>query len=282
MAKNNHKKLKNTGILFELLMKQLTSDILSDHSSKAKNILQKYFNKDTELSKELILYQSLVEDKFKKYKDAEMLINTISETHRKLNYQKLQKEKYQLIGEIKDNFDIKDFFKSKLNNYTLLASIYKLLESNRISIAPSEIVSSKSFLIEYILKEQKANKKEELKDYKNLSEDLRLLAHKLMVERFNEKYQELDNKQKEILSQYINHISNSTKLKEYVDKQALNAKVILTKLIPKIKEGKLKIKLEYALNEMENKFKGNIANDDMVLNLMRYYQIIKNLKTIII
>ncbi len=283
MAKNFHKKLKNTGIIFELLMKQVTSDILSNKSSKAKNILQKYFNKDTELSKELLLYQTLAEDKFKKYKDAEMLLNLSVKSFRTLNYKKLQKEKYMLIGEIRDTYEMKDFLKSKVNNYVLLASIYKLLENAKINISPSELVKAKSFLIEHILTNKAANKiQTELEDYKGLNEDLRMLTYKIIVQKFNDKYKDLDDKQKSILKEYINNISDSTKLKEYVDKQALNAKVILTKLIKKVKEGNLKVKLEVVLNEMENKFKGNVASDDQILNLMRYYEIIKNLKTIII
>ena len=47
--KVKHSKYKNTGILFELLTRQLTSETIAGNSPKSLNILKKYFNSKTEL-----------------------------------------------------------------------------------------------------------------------------------------------------------------------------------------------------------------------------------------
>ena len=60
-----HNKIKNTGILFELLTRQITVDILNNKkNSSAIKILKKFFNENTELGKENQLYKVLVEINF--------------------------------------------------------------------------------------------------------------------------------------------------------------------------------------------------------------------------
>jgi len=280
MAKTQHKKLKNTGILFELLTKQITSDILSERKTNSTDILKKYFNSHTELGKELYFYQSLITDKFSNYKDANALINTVMESVSRINNNKLKEEKYNLIGELKRHYSIKEFLKSKIPNYTLLASIYKLVEYNKgRHISPKEIVESKNFLINHILTKKVETKQEE-SEYEQLSEDLRLLTYKLIVDKFNDKYTVLDENQKDVLKHYINNISNSVKLKEYIEKKILDIKVKLTNLLPEVSNKQLKVKLEQLNEQMYNNFKGATSTDTHILNIMRYYQIINDLNDI--
>jgi len=62
MTKLKHSKYKNTGILFELLVRKLTSETLSSDKSVTIDIIKKYFGKNTELAKELQLYNSLLKE----------------------------------------------------------------------------------------------------------------------------------------------------------------------------------------------------------------------------
>ena len=270
-----------------MLARQITSDILSetDHN-KTKTILQKYFNSKTELGKELKLYQSMTDDKFNNLKNANMLIETVLKLVKKLDYKKLNKEKYDLIGEMKNTLDMKVLTKNKINNYVILASTYKLFEHEKGSnnIEPKELVEAKNHLLKHIITENKAevsNDKQELKQYKQLSEDLRSLSYRILVEKFNDKYNGLDDNQKTLLSHFINNISNGVELKQYIDRQVLMIKEKIKKILPLLKEKTLKIKIASLLSEMKNHFKGDIAKDEHILNALRYYQILKDLKTII-
>jgi hypothetical protein len=132
MKKIKHSKFKNTAMLFELLTRQITSDIISSNESVAIQILKKFFNKNTELIKEYRLYKTLSDERFKSDTKANMLIEAALKARRGLNKNKLQNEKYELIKTIKENFEIDSFFQTKVNNYKLLASIYKIFEYNEL------------------------------------------------------------------------------------------------------------------------------------------------------
>ena len=149
MANIKHNKYKNTGILFELLVRKITADTMTGQDSKAVSLIKKYFV-NTELSRENKLYQSLSKTQNISEAKAESIISTILEINKSLNQVKLAKEKYNLIKEIKSNFDIDDFFKAKINNYKLLSSTYTLLEAN---LFPSHhidtILTSKMNILEH-------------------------------------------------------------------------------------------------------------------------------------
>ena len=59
--KLKHSKIKNTSILFELLTRQITADVLANKSTKTVKIVKEFFNEKTELGKELQLYKILSE-----------------------------------------------------------------------------------------------------------------------------------------------------------------------------------------------------------------------------
>jgi len=202
MAK--HSKFKNTGILFELLVRQIASDTLSGKSSKAIKILETFFSKGTELSKEYYLYQSILKDKFKDDKNAERLIETVLELRKRINAEKLRKEKYQLIKTIIDNYSAEDFFKSRIQNYKVLASIHRLFEhAVGKTVSPADVVNARCTLIEYITSKKPDRIEVEnklLEDYSKLDKDIRLLAYKVLVDKFNSKYSVLNKKQKNFIA----------------------------------------------------------------------------------
>ena len=147
--KMKHSKYRNTGILFELLTRQLTSDTIAGDQSKALFILKKHFNSKTELLKEYKIYHTLATKKLKKESSATILINTLIEAYNKLNRTRLRREKYNLIKEIKNNYNVSNFFNSKISNYKIMASIFNLLENKEAT--PTSIVNSKITLLENIV-----------------------------------------------------------------------------------------------------------------------------------
>ena len=107
MKKIKHSKFKNTGVLFELLIRQITLEVLNgDTQEKAKKILSEHFNQKTEIGKELRLYQLLSQEKYKAENRAEKFIDTILEARKRIDVRKLTKEKYNLIKKIQENFDL--------------------------------------------------------------------------------------------------------------------------------------------------------------------------------
>ena len=127
--KLKHSKIKNTSILFELLTRQITADVLAGKSTKSVKIVKKYFNEDTELGKELQLYRLLSEKHYESENRAQDLMSIVLKSRKKLSNSKLRDEKYNLIKEIKENYNVNDFFNGRIPNYRLLASIYNIFQS---------------------------------------------------------------------------------------------------------------------------------------------------------
>ena len=241
MKKIKHSKFKNTGFIFELLVRQITSEIMSSDKSVAEKILKEHFNSKKELSKELKLYQYLINEKYNSESKAEQFINTILEARKKIDEKKLTKEKYNLIKEIKETYNLDEFIKSPISNYKTLASIYKIFETVIVDeqFDPTDIVSSRFTIAENIINSSIQNKDVKVKDavleeYRKQDEDLRAVSYKLLVESFNNKYSNLTNDQKGLLREYINNINNTGKLSEYVSNE-------VTKLVEGLKEAGSKI-----------------------------------------
>ena len=286
MNKIKHSKIKNTGILFELLTRQITVDILNGNNSGAVVLLKKYFSEKTELGKEYKLYEFLLKSSYKSENKANSLIDAVISARQKLHNSVLRREKYNLIKEIKETYDVTEFFKSKLPNYKVYASIYKVLQSESTpeKFDPKETTDSRYSIVEYIVgKKVMINKKSEklVENYKNQDKDLRLLSYKILVDKFNSKYKSLNASQKNLLKEYINNISNTNSLKEFIGNEGKKVKKILAKYVSKVDDKITKIKLNEAVNQVDTLTKGRFIKDKQVISLMRYYELIKEIRSVI-
>ena len=269
-----HNKIKNTGILFELLTRQITVDLMESNSSKAVNIVKKYFKNGTQLGKEYELYKILTETKYNTESRAETLIEAVMDSRKKLSRGSIKKEKYNLIKEIRESYNEKDFFNTKINNYKVLASIYNLFE-HKEEVAPDKYVATKYTIVENITSQSKASKTNKTYDYlKKQEKDLRILAYSTLVEKFNKKYSNLTKKQKTLIKEYINNISNTNKLREYVDSEVEVVKDTLKTQIKKVEDKVTQIKLTEVVNQIDGLKKGKVVSDKQVVSMMRYYQLI--------
>jgi hypothetical protein len=284
MKKIKHSKFKNTGFLFELLTRQITLEILNNSPEKAKKIVAEFFGNGTELSKELRLYKLLIDEKYNSENKAEKFIEAIMDARTKLDEQKLIKEKYNLVKVIKENFEIDTFLTSPVTNYRVLASIHKLFEAKKSDISDiKDIFDSKITLVEHISTNTPTLKQKEDKlfeDYKKQEKDLRLLTYKILVETFNKKYSNLNDSQKNLLREYINNVTNTTKFGEYYSNQL---KTIVTELhsIYKTMEDKVtKIKLRETINVLKTQKIGKKVTDEQVSSLMMAYELVKEIKNV--
>ena len=278
--KVKHSKYKNTGILFELLTRQLTSDTIAGNQPKALSFLKKHFNKKTELLKEYKIYYTLATQKYNKDSQATMLIDTLLEAHRKLNKSQLRREKYNLIKEIRDTYNVNDFFKAKITDYKVMASIFNLLENKEAS--PLSIVNSKVNILEHIRGKQLKdnNKNIVLENFSKESSDTRLLTYKVLLEKFNDKYSDLQDNQKTLLKEYVNSVTNSPALKSYINQEIKEVKNILGKYSKKVEDKAVAIKLTETKGMIKTLCKKTSVNDDNVINLLNYYELVNELKTI--
>ena len=277
--KVKHSKYKNTGILFELLTRQLTSATITGNQSKSLSFLKKHFNKRTELLKEYKIYHTLATQKYNKDSQATMLIDTLLEVHGKLNKSQLRREKYNLIKEIKETYDVNNFFKAKITDYKIMASVYNLLENKNAT--PLSIVKSKVTLLEHItFKKTNIKKNTVLEDFNKLDKNTRLLTYKGLLEKFNDKYSGLEDNQKTLLREYVNSVSNSPALKSYLNQEIKEVKKEITRFSKKVEDKVIAIKLNETKSMIKPLCKKSSVNDSNVINLLNYYELVNELKTI--
>lgn len=282
MKSLRHSKFKNTGVLFELLVRQVASDTLNNIDSKAIVLIKKYFAKSTELSKEFNLYQTLIKEKYSKGEKANHLIEAVLIAKSRLNQSILNRQKYNLIKEIKTNYGLEVFFKTKVNNYKPLAAIFKLFEYT-IADNPVESVNNRYTIVEHITRSIKSSQPKELNEmsaFIKQDKDIRLLSYKILVDKFNEKYTNLNEAQKTVLRQYINTVSDGVELKDFIVNEVNLLQKDLKRLTSKVTDKVTKIKLVEVSSILNKISSVKIIKDAHILSLLRYHELIKELKKI--
>ena len=279
--KIKHSKYKNTGLLFELLVRQITADTLNGGESPSLNILKKSFAK-TELGKEYKLYETLFKTKNLSEGKAEITLNAVLEATRKLNRSALRREKYNLIKEIQQHYNANEFFKHQVPNYKGYAAFYKLIEiynSDKLS-ETDQIIDNKVTILECLTERpvsQKKVKQDLVEEFAKYDKDLRVLTYKVMLEKFNGKYSNLNKGQKEVLKEFMNSIDNTPRLKEIYNTKIAEVKKVLQSYTTKVKDDATKIKLLEVVTLLKEIDKGSrISNDDLI-NLLQYYELTEEL-----
>jgi len=279
-----HSKYKNTGILFELLVRQITADTLSGKDSKATHILKKYFVK-TELGREYKLYETITKHKNLTEGKAEVVINSVIESSKNLNRGALKRQKYNLIQEISKYYNLEEFFATKLSNYKSYAALYTLVEiyNSELLSTPDQIISNKIAILENLTTKQVNKKKVEddlLTEFQSYDKDLRILTYKVLLEKFNGKYASLNDNQKSVLKEFINSVDSTPKLREFYNTKITEIKATLTKQVKKVTDKAIQIKLNEVNNMLTPLGKtANVGNDDLV-NLLQYYELLEELTKI--
>jgi len=277
-----HSKYKNTGILFELLVRQVTSDTLNGNASPALNIIKKYFVK-SELGKELKLYESLTKSKKLNESRSNLLLQTILESAKKLNRKNLKREKYNLINEIKKHYNLDEFFKTKLPNYKTQAALYTLVEAQNSAelISPDQIVSNKYTLLEHLTLgpvNQEKVKEEVLEEFQTYDKDVRMLTYKILLEKFNGKYSNLYESQKEVLKEFITSVDSTPKLRNFYNNKIQDLRSELKEISKTIADKVVQIKLNEVLPLIVELEKNYPIKTDNLVDLLQYCELVEELK----
>jgi len=279
--KIKHSKYKNTGILFELLVRQITADTLKGGNSPAIDILKEYFV-NTSLGKEYKLYESILKSRVVTEGRATLVINTILEASTKFNRKSLKKQKYNLINEIKKHYNLESFFGSKVTNYKELAALYTLIENiNLNSISnPTQLVDNKITLLEHLTKKEltQNSKQTIFEEFSAYDKDVRTLTYKVLLEKFNDKYDSLTNSQKQVLKEYINSVDSTPDLRNFYNIKINELKNILVKEIKNIKDKVIKVKITEVSKFLIELKKTDKVGDNNLVDLLRYYQLINEIQ----
>jgi hypothetical protein len=274
-----HSKFKNTGILFELLVHQITSDTLSGKTSKATNILKKYFSK-TELGREYKIYEGLLKRTNLTEGKAEMIINTILESAKQLNKSVLKRQKYNLINEIKTHYNLEEFFKTKLPHYKTQASIYTLIESTDKKTSTEQIINNKLSLLEHLTSSSKKienSKPNIMEEFSSYDKDTRILTYKILLDKFNSKYSDFSSNKKSILKEFINSVDNTDKLKLFYNSKVNEIKDELLSLNKKTTNQITKIKINEISLLLVDLGKKDKINNEHIVNLLQYCDLLEEL-----
>lgn len=281
----NHSKFKNTGILLELLIKQVTSDTLNGKQSPALNIIKKYFTKG-ELYKDYRLYETLSKKNNVNKDFASNILETLLEYSTKINRNNLNKQKYNLIKEIKEHYNLEELFKTKISNYKIYAAFYTLTEIKNLKDKNpnlTQLLENKTTILEYLSAtpiHQDDIKNDIIKEYRESDKDIKLLAYKILLEKFNKKYENLSEGQKLILKEYINSVDNNPKLRNFYNNNISKLKKELIHLNENVKSKTVKLKVNEILPLMTEIDKSRFIKNKDLINLMQYNDLIENLKEV--
>ena len=283
--KVKHSKFRNTGLIFELLVKQVAADILNNKESAAVKILKRHFAANTALAKEYRLYEFIIKNVNISQSKAEAIVSTITEVSRKLNQKSLKTQKYDLISDIKDNYNVDEFFGMQVRDYKPLAALYCLLEAqnNTELVDPQVLIDNKTTILEHLTSEPQ--KEEDVKDtlieeYSKYDKDLKLLTFKILLEKFNDKYKNLLPEQKNILKEFITSVNSQSRLRTLVNEEMTKITQSVKTLSKKVKDEVVKIKLDEVVKMIKPLSNKERITDNHLINLMQYYDLVNELKTL--
>jgi len=275
--KVKHNKFRNTGLIYELLVKQVAADTLSSKDSPAISVLKKFYTGNTVLVKEFKLYDFILKNRGVSREKAETILSTITELSRKFNQSSLKKIKYNLIKEIKEHYNVDEFFSIKVRDYKPLAGLYCLMEAQNNSelVDPEIFVNNRLTLLEHLTSQMQNPddvKDSLIEEYSKYSKDLKLITYRILLEKFNQKYDDLLPEQKNILREFINSMSSTTKLRNIVNSELETIKIKILENLDKVDEIH-KIKLNEIAKNMTPIPNSEKIGDDALVNIMLYHDL---------
>lgn len=277
-----HSKYKNTGLIYELLVRQIAADTIANRPSPAIKVLKKYYGASSSFAKEFKLYEFVSKNKGVSRDRAESIISTVTEISRRLDQRSIKSQKYNLIAELKEHYNLEDFFSIKVADYKVLAALYCLLEAQTNSelVDPQIFVDNKVTILEHLtLQPTSDNSAREslIEEYSKYEKDLKLLTYKILLEKFNNKYDNLNSDQKLVLREFITSVSSSNKLKDFINTKLREIASKLGKSIVQIEDDILKIKLTEVKNNIAFLSKKDKVKDSNLSLLMQYYELLHEL-----
>lgn len=281
--KYKHNKKRNIGIIYELLLRHMSNSLIEGNKKSIKyatKLIEKRFNKQSEIYKEFRLFNALANTETNKTEIVAGMISESKKTCKLINNKKLEQEKSALIHDINHNIIPKDnnFYYRSLSNYrdlgTIQLAINEWKKGNTSNL--KKIVEIEEKIIDIIAKsKKKITYEQELSSLKESKSNK--LVYKIMTEKINNKYNNMTSSQKIILKAYAIEKNNPERLTAILEENKKNC-------IEKINSFHLKnenIHLSNKINEVKNKINQldpSNVNDNSIIKFLTITNLIDEIK----
>ena len=211
-----HNKKRNVGIIYELLLRYISNCLIEDKkdlAQKGLTIIEKRFNKDTELYKEFRLFNALAKTTVSGSNVAAAILQEAKSAIKRCDEKKLMKEKSRLIKDINYKLGDKEFYHRKIPDYVTYATIHNLFNEWKKCDKSNltQVFKYEKNIMEWLLNENKIVDSSEVLEADSL-------IFKIMTKKLNERYDKFNIEQKEILQNYALHSEENKhdKMREFL------------------------------------------------------------------
>ena len=241
-----HNKKRNVGLIYELLTKFISRNIIDDKKQvarKALKIIENRFNNNTELYKEFRLFNAIYNSTVSSTAVAVGVLTEAKNAVRSLDESKLRKEKSLLIRDINHKLGDANFYHQKISNYKTFASIQTLMNEWKLNTNAdlSNVIRLEKVIVEHLTD---ANK-ELIKEIKVDDKKSDALVFNILSEKINNKYSNtLSIEQKNIIRNYAIY---------HDDRQALSVYLaeIKSRTLSSLKKYSSEIKNDILLSKLD-------------------------------
>ena len=134
-------------------------------------------------------------------------------------------------------------------------------------------------MLEFLTKQENSKPTDNLMDeFSGYDKDLRQLTYRVLLEKFNDKYDDLSIEQKEILKEFIYSVDSTPSLREFYNKKVNNLKEILNNEAKNIKVPATKIKITEVAKLLFELDKNSKVDSDNLVDLLQYYELVKEIQ----
>jgi len=284
MATFKHNKKRNVGLVYEFLVRRLSSAMVSQDKQtygKTLEILRKYYSEGTVLSEERELFEVIRNTRGVSENAARRILAEVQKQACKIDVKKCDIKKSNLLKDINYTFG-KDFFaEHRVPEYRLLASIQMVIDGSRGNAMLSESVAKiqlEEGLIQYMTTKGDYSVKAAA-----AKGDIDQLVMKMVAKRFEEKYSKsLIGPQKMLLEKFIRYqvVGDVKPLVEMVvsEMKRINNALTEARVMKEVIEDKV---MGEKLEEAHNKLlaHGALPLEQQVEDVMLYQKLVEEFKT---
>ncbi len=277
MIKFKHNKKKNSALLYEVLVLELTKSILrKDEELKVKiaSLIKETFRYDTALHQELKLYHSITTTKNAHPRTAERVLSEVVRQRKSLDEARLLAEQTHLVRQIKKSLPA-ETLENFVPNYKSLATIYQIFNQDTRQSIKSRVLLENQIIKEMIVPLTEVNQRE-LVPIDNL-------VYKTFTKKFNNTYStELLKEQKSLLSKFISSfLDNGLELKVYLNEEVARLKKELKgslQLVEVASDDEMSTKVNKILAQLET-YRAEQPEKEMVQNVIKIQGLVHEIKT---
>jgi len=263
--KASHNKKRNIGLVYELLLRSISSSLVEGNQEKANlsiNIMKKRFAPGTEVYSEFRIFNAIMNTTVSDTSVAAGILTEAKNAIKNIDYDNLYIEKSKLISEINKSIKDPNFFKRRIPDYKQFATVGTVIgqwrKGNKSNL--SKQVMNEQRLIEFMLSEKKSQP--EISQMTDNKADN--LVVKIMTEKINNTYKDLNIEQKKILREYAVYGSSDVNQFELFLKEVKSKSLASLKTLEENTDNKVLLsKIDMVVNKIKNLDESNISDNEI-------------------